>query len=82
MVFVPAVTWMPTSQAETVVAVLFTVMEPMVLLAMATVPLLVEPMPKLVPLLNAVVTEMEPVPVPLPMVLPVTVPMFTLPACT
>ena len=73
---------MPTSDAETKVFNPFTVMEPMVLLAMATVPLLVEPIPKLVPPVPAVVTEMEPVPVPPPMVLPVTVPMFTLPATT
>ncbi len=82
MVFAPAVTEMPVSEAETVVAEPFTVMEPMLLLAMATVPMLAEPMPKLVPPVPDVVTEMEPVPVPLPMVLPVTVPMFALPVET
>ena len=70
---------MPTSEAETVVAVPLVVREPMMLLAMTTVPLLDEPMPKLVPPLLEVVKAMEPVPVPLPMVLPVTVPTFTLP---
>ena len=82
IVFAPAVTLMPVSEAGTEVDLPFTVMEPMVLLAIATVPLLAEPMPKLVALLPVPVTEMEPVPVPLPMVLPVTVPMFTLPADT
>ena len=83
MLFVPALTWMPKSEAEIVVVVEpFTVMEPMVLLAMATVPLLAEPMPQLVPPEIDVVTEMEPVPVPLPMVLPVAVPMFAEPAGT
>ncbi len=60
----------------------FAMIEPMVLLAMATVPLLLEPMAKVVPPVPEVVTEMEPVPVPLPMVLPVTVPMLALPADT
>jgi hypothetical protein len=82
MVFAPAVTWIPTSEAEMVVSVPLVVMEPMVFLAMALVPVPAAAMPKLVPPLPDVVTEMEPVPVPLPMVLPVTVPMFTEPACT
>ena len=82
MVFVPAVAEMPVSEAEMLVDVPFVVMEPMTLLAIATVPVLPEPMPKLVPPVPAVVTEMEPVPVLLPMVLPVTVPTLTLPAAT
>jgi hypothetical protein len=72
---------MPTSEADTLVAAPLVLMEPMVLLATATVPLLAELMPNVVPPVPEVVTEIEPVPVPLPMVLPVTVPMFTLPAC-
>jgi hypothetical protein len=81
IVFAPAVTLMPVSEAETLVVVPFAVMEPMVLLEIATVPLLDETMPKVGPP-PEVVTEMEPVPVPLPMVLPVTVPMLTFPADT
>ncbi len=46
MVFAPAVTEMPMSEAETPMAEPFTVMEPMLLLAIATVPLLAEPMPE------------------------------------
>ena len=82
MVFAPSVTWMPVSEAEMVLPEPFTVMEPMMFWAMSTVPLLNEPMPKLVPPFPEVVMETEPVPVPLPMVLPATVPMFTAPACT
>ena len=82
MVFAPAVAAMPVSEADAVATEPFTVMEPMVLLLKATVPLLPEPMPKLVPPDPEVVIEIEPPPVPLPMVLPVTVPTFTEPACT
>lgn len=39
MTAAPPVTWMPMSEAVLVADVPFTVMEPMVLLAMATVPL-------------------------------------------
>ena len=81
MLFVPAATWMPVSEAEIVLAEPLTVTEPMLLLAMATVPLLADPMPKVVPPVPAVVTETDPVPVSVPMVLPVTVPMFAAPAC-
>jgi len=82
MVFAPAATRMPTSEAETLVFAPLVVMEPMVLLAMFTVPLLEEPMPKDVPPLPEVVTEIEPVPVPLPMMFSVTVPILAEPACT
>ena len=72
---------MPTRDAETLLAVPLAVIEPMVLLATATVPpLLDEPMPNVVAPFPEVVTETEPVPVPLPMVLPVTVPTFAEPA--
>ena len=87
-VFVPASTSMPISEAEMAVEGLplvsapWVVMEPMVLLAMTTVPVLTEPMPKVAPPVPEVVTEIEPVPVPLPTVLPMVVPMFTDPAAT
>ena len=67
---------------ETPVVVPFVVMEPMVLLLMATGRVLAEPMPNAVPPLPPVMAEIEPVPVPLPMVLPVTVPMFACPVST
>ena len=70
MFMTPDVARMPVSEAELLVTVAFTVMEPMVLLAMATV-LPSEPMPKVVP--PFVVTESEPLPVSLPMVLPAAV---------
>ena len=60
----------------------FVVIEPMVLLAMATVPLLAEPMPKVGPSGPPDVTEIESVPVPLPIMLPVIVPIFAAPAAT
>lgn len=72
---------MPTSEADTLVVEPLVVMEPRVLLAMATVPLLAELMPNVVPPELEVLTAIDPVPEPLPMVLPVTVPMFKLPAC-
>ena len=65
---------MPTSEAEMLPPL--AVMEPMLLLAMTTVPLLEVPMPKAVPVKLAQVKEMEFVPVPPPMRLPVAVPMF------
>ena len=82
MVFTPELNRMPVSDAEMVLAEPFTVMEPMVLFAMATVPVLAEQMPKLVPPGPEVVTAIEPVPLPLPMVLPVTVPTFADPEKT
>jgi hypothetical protein len=71
---------MPISEAETLVDEPFAVREPTVLFPMATVLLLDELIPKVVPPVPEVVMETDPVPVPLPIVFPVTVPMFTLPA--
>ena len=57
-------------------------MAPMLLFEITTVPELIEPSPYVVPPLPEVLVEMDSVPLALPMVLPVSVPMFTEPACT
>ncbi len=82
MVFVPWVTWMPVMEAEMAEVAPMVVIEPMVLLLMATEAPLVEPIPKAVPPEPEVTTEINPVPLPLPIVLPVTVPMFAAPVST
>jgi hypothetical protein len=82
IVLVPPVTWMPTTEAEMVLANPFAVIEPMALLEIATVPLPADPMPMAGPPFPEVMTETEPVPVPLPIVLPAVVPMFAEPADT
>ena len=70
---VPAVLLMPKKLWETE-AVPTTVMEPMVLFEIVTMPLLAAPIPMLSAPVVDVVTVTEPVPVAAPMVLPVMVP--------
>ena len=78
IVFAPSVTWIPASEGEIGP---FTVIDPMVLLAIDMVLLLEEPIPKLVPPAPKVEMETEPVPELLPIIFPVSVPMFAEPVC-